>query len=130
MAHSLELRVPFVDKVLVEWWWSQPAALRFSARNPKAALREAVSDLLPAHILARPKQGFTLPLARWMRRELKPFLDDTFSHASLRACPWLNAQAVGTQWQQFLAGADSAAWSRVWTLAMLVSFANNRPSPA
>jgi len=126
MAHSLELRVPFVDRVLLEWLWPQPAWFKYDARIPKRALADATADLVPSAIRHRPKQGFALPFARWMRAELKPFLDETFSPASLAACPWLDAARAAQLWQGYLAAQDTRAWSRVWTLAMLIAFANRR----
>lgn len=128
MAHSLELRVPFVDRVLVEWLWPQPSWFKFDPARPKRALADATADLVPAAIRHRPKQGFTLPFAEWMRRELRPFLEDTFAPASLAGCPWLEAGEVTRLWRSYLAGKDSRAWSRVWTLAILVAFANRKPS--
>ena len=127
MAHSLELRVPFVDKVLLEWWWNQPQEDRYTAARPKAALAEAVADLVPPEILRRKKQGFTLPYARWMRAELRPFMAETFSDESLSRCPWLEARVARAQWERFDRGEDPQDWARVWTIAMLVGFVN-RPT--
>ena len=127
MAHSLELRVPFVDRVLLEWLWPQPANFKYHPRRPKQALADAVADLVPASIRNRPKQGFALPFGRWMRAELHPFLDHTFSATSLAGCPWLNADATAQVWQNFRHGGDPRDWSRVWTLAVLIAFTNRRP---
>ncbi|MBL9216341.1 MAG: asparagine synthase (glutamine-hydrolyzing) [Opitutaceae bacterium] len=126
MAHSLELRVPFVDRPLLEWLWPQPDYFKHDPRQPKRALADATADLLPAALRHRPKQGFTLPFARWMLAELRPFLEDTFAPASLAACPWLEPAAVRGLWQAYTATRDPRAWSRVWTIAMLVAFANRR----
>jgi asparagine synthase (glutamine-hydrolysing) len=127
MAHSLELRVPFVDRALLEWLWPQPAWFKYDPRQTKRALADATADLVPAAIRHRPKRGFTLPFPRWMLGELKPFLDETFSRRSLAACPWLEVHAVEQVWHDYVTGRDPRAWSRVWTLAMLVAFAN-RPA--
>lgn len=127
MAHSLELRVPFVDKVFVEWWWNQPRAFRYNASRPKAALADAVADIMPSVIRTRRKQGFTLPYERWMRHELRPFLREMFSPPALSRCPWLDAPAAHAQWERFDRGEDPQNWPRVWTIAMLIGFAN-RPS--
>ncbi len=126
MAHSLELRVPFVDRVLLEWLWPQPAWFKYDPRQTKRALADATADLVPAAIRHRPKRGFTLPFSRWMLGELKPFLDETFSRRSLAACPWLEAPVVEQVWHDYATRRDPRAWSRVWTLAMLVAFANRR----
>ena len=129
MRHSLELRVPFVDRPLVRWLAGQPEAFKHTPARPKSALAEAVRDLLPPELLTRKKRGFTLPYAVWMRGPLKPFLEDTFSTVSVSRSGLFNAPAVQAQWQRFLAGNDTIEWSRVWSLAILVAF-TNRPRPA
>ncbi|HXA13715.1 MAG TPA: asparagine synthase (glutamine-hydrolyzing) [Opitutaceae bacterium] len=126
MRHSLELRVPFVDRPLFEWLWRQPAQFKDGRAHPKSVLAAAVADVLPPETLRRKKQGFTLPFPVWMRRELRPFLDETFSTASLARS---NLFATGTAqdlWKNFLTGTDTREWSRVWSLAVLVTFANRR----
>ena len=127
MANSLELRVPFVDTRLLEWLWPQPDDFKRDPRSPKRALADAVADVVPAFIRHRPKQGFTLPFPLWMRKELRPFLEETFSPSALARCPWLDAPAVSALWTDFQKGTDNRAWSRVWTVAMLVAFANRKP---
>ncbi|HVZ65422.1 MAG TPA: asparagine synthase (glutamine-hydrolyzing) [Lacunisphaera sp.] len=129
MAHSLELRVPFVDRVLLEWLWPQHSWFKFDSQHPKRALADATADLVPVAIRNRRKQGFVLPFARWMRAELKPFLEHTFSPGSLAACPWLEATEAVRLWKDYATQRDSRHWSRVWTLAILVAFAN-RPASA
>ncbi len=129
MRHSLELRVPFVDRPLVEWLWAQPARFRFTPSQPKSALVDAVADLLPDGLGRGPKRGFTLPFARWMRRELRPFMEDTLAPASLARSGLLSASAVQARWQAFLTGSDDREWSRLWSLAMLVAFLNRRARP-
>ena len=85
-------------------------------------------DVLPAEIRRRPKHGFTLPFAVWMRRELKPFLDDTFAPASVARPGLLDVATVREFWQGFLAGHDDREWSRVWSLAVLIAFLNRAAS--
>lgn len=128
MAHSLELRVPFVDRPLLEWLWPQPDYFKHDPRKPKRALADATADVVPAAIRNRRKQGFSLPFPVWMRQELRPFLEHTFSTASLAACPWLQPVPVQQLWTAYKSGTDNRAWSRVWTLAILIAFANRRPA--
>jgi asparagine synthase (glutamine-hydrolysing) len=127
MAHSLELRVPFVDVRLLEWLWPQPARFKYDRGQTKRALADAVADVVPAAIRQRRKQGFALPFPLWMRRELRPFLDATFAPSSLAACPWLRQAAVQQLWAEFTQRGELRAWSRVWALAVLINFAN-RPA--
>ncbi len=126
MRHSLELRVPFVDRPLIEWLWQQPAAFKDDPAHPKRALREAVRDLLPPGLADRRKQGFTLPFPIWMKRELRPFLDATFSDDSVDRSQLFARDEVQKLWRGFLAGDDNREWSRVWSLAVLVAFTNRR----
>lgn len=126
MAHSLELRVPLVDRVLLEWLWVQPTKFKHHPSQPKQALADAAAEVIPAAIRQRRKQGFTLPFALWMRGPLQSFLEDTFSRSTLGACPWLDAQAVRQVWQDFKQQGEPRSWSRVWSLAVLVDFARRR----
>ncbi|PTY04685.1 asparagine synthase (glutamine-hydrolyzing) [Opitutaceae bacterium EW11] len=126
MRHSLELRVPFVDRPLLEWFWHQPQRFKIHGTKPKAALAEAVADILPAGAAQRPKQGFTLPFALWMRGPLRPFLDETFAEASVARSGFFNTEAVQARWRGFLANDDPREWSRVWSLAVLIAFLNRR----
>lgn len=126
MRHSLELRVPFVDRPLIEWLWGQPAAYKDTPRHPKDALAQAAEDVLPPGIRHRRKHGFTLPFALWMREELKPFLDHTFSDVSLNRSGLFRREAVQSRWEDFLAKNDAREWSRLWSLAVLVAFTNRR----
>lgn len=131
MRHSLELRVPFVDRPLIEWLWRQPAAFKSDPAHAKTALRDAVRDLLPPGLLGpRPKRGFTLPFALWMKNELRPFLEETFSGAGLDRSGLFDATAVREAWRGFNAGSDPREWSRVWSLAVLVAFVNRRAPTA
>ncbi len=128
MRHSLELRVPFVDRPLVEWLWRQPSRFKADPVQPKSALARAVRDLLPPGLAERQKRGFSLPFAPWMRSELKPFLDETFSTASVERSGLFARGPVQRFWRDFLASDDPRQWSRAWSLAVLVDFANRRPA--
>lgn len=127
MRNSLELRVPFVDRPLIEWLWRQPTDFKYTPRAPKSALAEAVRDVLPAGAMQRQKRGFTLPFGVWMKRELRPFLDETFSDASVSRSGHFAGASVQNLWRGFLARDDTREWSRVWSLAVLIAFIN-RPT--
>jgi asparagine synthase (glutamine-hydrolysing) len=129
MRHSLELRVPFVDRPLITWVAAQPSACKFTPHNPKSVLAAALDDVLPPAIHQRSKRGFTLPFAQWMLSPLRPFLEEIFSTRSVQQTGFFSAPAVQAQWLRFLSNTDSREWSRVWSLAMLIAFIN-RPRPA
>ncbi len=71
MAHSLEVRVPFLDHKLAEFVFALPAAWKWSDGRGKVILRHAVQDLLPEMAIARPKRGFDLPIGTWVRGVLR-----------------------------------------------------------
>jgi asparagine synthase (glutamine-hydrolysing) len=130
MRHSLELRVPFIDRPLVEWLRRQPAKFRDDRRHPKSALVEATADLLPPGLLQRKKRGFTLPFPIWMRKDLRPFLEDTFSASSIGRSGLFAVAPVQASWARFASGGENREWSRVWSLAVLIAFVNRPPAAA
>lgn len=77
MAHSLEVRQPFLDYRLAEFCASLPKSMRFRWNTPKSLLYEAFREKLPSAIWRRKKMGFGVPLARWFRGELRTFLRDS-----------------------------------------------------
>ncbi len=74
MAHSLELRSPFLDHHLVEWMAGCPSDLKIRKRSTKHILRTVARDYLPDNIVRRDKQGFMFPMAYWFRGRLHAFL--------------------------------------------------------
>ncbi len=128
MRHSLELRVPLVDRPLIEWLWRQPASFKHDPRQPKSALHAALRDVLPPALGSRAKWGFSLPMDAWMRRDLRPFLEDVFSDSSIARSGLFNVPAVQGSWRDYLTRQDNREWSRVWSLAILIAFLNRRPA--
>jgi asparagine synthase (glutamine-hydrolysing) len=83
MAHSLELRVPFLDQRVAEFALGLATPLKVRGTAKKRLLRQAFAPLLPKEILRGPKQGFSIPLAGWLRGPLEPFARDVLSPATL-----------------------------------------------
>jgi asparagine synthase (glutamine-hydrolysing) len=71
MAHSLEVREPLMDYKLVEWMATLPSRLKIQGGEGKYLFKKAMEPLLPNDVLYRPKMGFAVPLARWLRGPLK-----------------------------------------------------------
>jgi len=113
MAHGLELRVPFLDRKLVETCFRIPGHKKLQGRSPKSLLLASLGVDLPREIVNRPKRGFTLPFERWMRGEMRPMVEDTLLKSSWDQLP-LSSSAVRKVWNRFLAGETS--WSRPWSL--------------
>jgi asparagine synthase (glutamine-hydrolysing) len=79
MAHSLEARVPFCDETVAEFALALPAAKKVRGFAKKRLLRRAVAPLLPRSIVRGRKQGFSVPVAAWLRGELEPFARDVLA---------------------------------------------------
>ncbi len=106
MAHSLEVRVPFCDLALAEFALSLPDELRVHRLAKKRLLRRAVAPLLPPDILAARKQGFSIPLATWLRRELYPLAREILSPAQLRAQGVFDERVIGNMLARHASGRE------------------------
>ena len=77
MAHSLEVRVPFLDHILAEFVFALPAEWKRRDGQGKRVLLDAVQDMLPDEIVTRKKAGFDLPITAWLHDALHPALEET-----------------------------------------------------
>jgi asparagine synthase (glutamine-hydrolysing) len=94
MAYSLEVRVPFLDHPFVELMATVPGNLKIKHREKKHLLKRALEADLPPEILYRKKAGFSLPLARWLREDLRPLCDEFLAPEALRKQGWFEPAAV------------------------------------
>jgi asparagine synthase (glutamine-hydrolysing) len=119
MAHSVEVRDPFLDQDLVELVAALPGWVKREGRGVKPLLSAAVRDDLPRAILQRPKMGFSFPFARWLRGPLGRSLEETLLDARLggEVADVLDPEAVRGVLDRFRAG--SGSWVRVWSLYVL-----------
>ena len=83
MATSLETRAPFLDGDVMELAFSMPGHLKIRNGERKWILKQAMSDVLPASILNRRKEGFSIPMKNWLRRELQPLMRELLSRDRL-----------------------------------------------
>ncbi|HEX5603693.1 MAG TPA: asparagine synthase-related protein, partial [Pyrinomonadaceae bacterium] len=121
MAHSLEVRVPFVDVKLVDYVQSLPGEWKMG-RGPKPLLVDAVSDLLPREFMSRPKMGFTLPFEKWMQGKLRSEISTVLEDEKRLSLVGLNAEAVGKIRRKFLRSPKAVGWSRPWALYVLLKW--------
>jgi asparagine synthase (glutamine-hydrolysing) len=119
MAHSVEVRAPFLDRDLVELVAALPGAVKRAGGGVKPLLAQAMTGELPDAILTRRKMGFSLPFDRWLRGPLGRSLEDTLLDTRLggEVAEVLNPDAVREVLDRFRAG--SASWVRVWSLYVL-----------
>ncbi|HEU4796659.1 MAG TPA: asparagine synthase C-terminal domain-containing protein [Pyrinomonadaceae bacterium] len=125
MAHSLEVRVPFVDGRVVDYVLSLPGEWKLDHANaavPKSLLADAVADLLPRDFLARRKMGFTLPFHKWMQGRLRAELSAVFDDERRLAEAGLVANGVRAVWKRFLHAPRAVGWTRPWSLFVLAEW--------
>jgi asparagine synthase (glutamine-hydrolysing) len=94
MAHSLEVRPPFLDHRIVEFAAGLPANLKIRGIQQKFLLRELMRGKLPEAVIKRGKTGFDIPTHDWFRGTLRPLLMDTVTPEAVRATGIFDAQAV------------------------------------
>jgi asparagine synthase (glutamine-hydrolysing) len=83
MAHGLEVRVPFLDKEVVQFARSLPAHFKVNQQGRKRIVRDAFRKILPEGLYSRPKKGFEVPLLSWLRNELSSELDDVLFNSTM-----------------------------------------------
>jgi len=84
MAHSLEVRPPFLDHRIVEFAASLPEEMKIRGRQLKVVLRALMRGKLPEAVLRRAKEGFDIPAHEWLRGALRPLLEDTLTEDAIR----------------------------------------------
>ncbi len=84
MAASLETRAPFLDHTLIEFLMKLPLDLKLRGFTGKYVLKQAMRDRLPKEIIKRPKKGFGMPVAKWIKGELRELVHDTFTPQRLK----------------------------------------------
>jgi len=123
MAHGLELRVPFVDREVARVAMSFPDSAKLNRHGSKRILLDTMRDILPASLLTRPKQGFTLPFERWMRKEIFREVDSVLTSPRL-AQVGLSGDDVSRVWTDFQNRRSGMSWSRPWALYTLKRWAD------
>jgi asparagine synthase (glutamine-hydrolysing) len=118
MAHGLEARSPFLDHKLIEFAASIPACQKMSMTQTKKLLKSAMAGRLPEELLNRPKMGFSVPIDRWIRNELREMCYDILLSSAARARGLFRPEAVRTLLDDHNAGRH-ANQDRIWALLCL-----------
>jgi asparagine synthase (glutamine-hydrolysing) len=117
MAHGLEIRVPFLDRRLLELVHALPGSVRLPPGAPgKYLLRQAFAPLLRPELQRQAKRGFTLPISRWMLGPLRGWCERSL--AAWQGLGWLRPRAVEAVWAAFQREPDSPLWTRAFTLCV------------
>jgi len=118
MANGLEIRSPLLDQRVIEFAATVPSGLKYRGRTSKYLLKRYLETRVPRSVIYRPKQGFEIPLAGWLRGELRGMADDLlFSPRSL-ARGYVQADHLRQLWERHQRGIRNHA-PEIWSLIML-----------
>lgn len=121
MACSQEVRVPFLDRRLIDRVARLPAGVKSGRGRPlKWLLRQACADLIPAALIQRRKTGFSLPIDRWMHGPLRDSCEACIDVAA--TCGVLDPRGVRELWAEFVSSSAHGHWVRPMTLIALGNY--------
>jgi asparagine synthase (glutamine-hydrolysing) len=114
MAHSLELRVPFLDREVMAVAARLAREEKIGSGTTKAALRTAMSEVLPPAAAQRAKLGFPVPIGHWLKREAGGFAESLLREAETDQ--WVDREAALGMLAKFRAGDAAVTWRHLWVL--------------
>ncbi len=117
MANSLELRSPLLDVNVIEWGVSLPRKYKIAGFETKHILKDVARSLVPAELIDRPKMGFGIPRAEWLRTGLKEMLIDTLTDSTATQRGWFESSEVKRVIDIHMAGDDKD--NLLWPMLML-----------
>ena len=123
MANSLELRSPLLDHDIIEWANSLPTKFKVAGRESKHILKDIARYLVPADLIDRPKMGFAIPRAEWLRNELREITHDLLTDEVARSRGWFDQHEIHRILTEHKAGRDRD--SIIWPALCLELWARN-----
>jgi len=118
MAHSVEVRPPFLDHRLVEFACCLPGHFKIKAGRVKNILKDALRDLLPADLIARPKEGFIMPINEWLVGKLESYVRAMLAPEKVKRQGLFRAEAIGDMLDAHFSGRRHYG-NQIWNLLML-----------
>ena len=118
MAVGLEVRVPLLDRRVVEWSWRLDPSLKVRQGVSKYALRRLLYERVPRALIDRPKVGFSVPIGPWLRGPLRKWADQLFATSLPHIDEILDTRAINAAWRRVQLGDDSESLG-IWASLML-----------
>jgi asparagine synthase (glutamine-hydrolysing) len=118
MAVSLETRVPFLDRDVVDLAWRLPMAVKLRGTTTKWILRRVLHRHVPPALVERPKMGFGLPVGEWLRGALRPWAEELLGPSRLRAQGVLDAEPIRRAWEAHVSGRRDLGYE-LWDVLVL-----------
>ncbi len=121
MANSLECRAPLLDHRVVEFAWSLPPAMKHRDGQSKWALRKILYKHVPRDLIERPKMGFEVPIAAWLRGPLRDWADALLATEAVKRDGYFDSRVLSRKWTEHLSG--SSNWGpQLWNVLMFQSW--------
>jgi asparagine synthase (glutamine-hydrolysing) len=117
MGASLETRAPFLDHRVVELAWQMPLAFKYHQGIGKYPLRQILYKYVPKELIERPKQGFSIPIADWLREPLRDWAESLINEQRLQEEGFFNPAPIRQKWQEHLSGQRNWGHS-LWLILM------------
>jgi asparagine synthase (glutamine-hydrolysing) len=117
MAVSLEARAPFLDHELIEFVWSLPRSWKVNPEGGKIILRDVLYGMVPRAMVDRPKTGFGVPLADWLRGDLKEWMCDLVNREAIEQHGLFRWAPIERVMKEHLSGRSNQAY-RLWSVLM------------
>jgi asparagine synthase (glutamine-hydrolysing) len=125
MANSLEVRVPMLDHRVVELAWRMPQDFKIRDGKGKWLLREVLYRHVPKELMERPKKGFSIPLANWLRGPLRDWAEALLNEARLRKEGYFRPYPIRQAWAQHLSGKRDNS-RKLWCVLMFQAWLNQQ----
>jgi asparagine synthase (glutamine-hydrolysing) len=117
MAHSLEVRIPFLDHRVADVAARIPIGMKIRNGTDKYILKQLLFSHVPSHFFARPKAGFSVPIEAWLKGPLRPWAEDLLARDRLDREGFFNGAMIQKRWQDHQAGRRDATHS-LWPILM------------
>ena len=121
MAVSLETRVPFLDRRILDLAWRLPLDAKLRGGQTKWVLRQVLERHVPATLVERPKMGFGLPIGPWLRGELAPWAEHLLDERRLRSQGLLDPLPIRRAWDLHRTGRRDLGYE-LWDVLVLQSW--------
>ncbi|QLL29585.1 asparagine synthase (glutamine-hydrolyzing) [Thermosynechococcus sichuanensis E542] len=115
MGVSLETRIPFLDHRIIEFAWTLPLQMKIRQQQGKQVLRKLLYRYIPPTLIERPKMGFGIPLAQWLRSELRDWGAELLNPTRLKQEGYLQPEVVWQYWQEHQTGKRNWA-GQLWEI--------------
>ncbi len=119
MKNSIEIRVPYLDRRVVDFVNSVPSEFKYDNKRPKSLLLDAARGNVRESIWKRPKQGFVFPMEDWFKNDLKSFGEERLFDSVKLIEIGFDFDTIKTLWNDFQSSNKRVSWSRIWSLIIL-----------